>query len=89
MKITLDLATVPVFCWWWTGLTVYLLLCYLWWGPALARHIWRWEKVHHLYLPDPAEAYLAWLFSPVAVPSYILYRTVGPVFSWIIWRGEK
>lgn len=83
MKIELDLSAVPVPCWWWTGLVVYLLISWLVVGPYFSRWAAACEKRSWGYVGPHPEIlwFFAPLYWPVVVPGMMVWYVIRSVFG--------
>lgn len=81
MNITIDLTAVPVNCWWRSGLSLYLMLCWLVIGPLMSRRYYQ----KHKWGDGPTEAALLWFFSPVLTPLLMIKRPL----CWLIYGSSK
>lgn len=93
LELTLpDLSLVPISCWWWSGLVLYLLVCWLLIGPIWSRQWARLEYADDEFL-SADDAVFVWLFSPVTlllyIPYLLLLNTLFKPIHWLIFGGSK
>jgi hypothetical protein len=86
MTIHIDLSAIPVYCWWLTGLTIYLLLCYLWWGPMVSRSAYRNATYKDI---ESDMIFIGWLFSPFTVPFLLLFWVFHRPINWLVYGSSK
>ena len=89
MTVTLtipEFATVPVECWWWTALVVYLLLSY----TILWRMFVRWAELPRpTNTTDTNTACIMWLLSPLFALFCVFWSVLSRLPLWLAYGRDK